>query len=97
MSGSLPDGRVHEDGRIQSHHVLVQQDHGVPPVLLNIVLELNSILSVIIDRCESVVYFAGLEYISVFLAMCHQLLENVFLCHIYFIVSPKIGLFLHSL
>ena len=38
MSGRFPNLRVHEDAGIDSHYILVEADHRVPPVLFDIVL-----------------------------------------------------------
>ena len=44
----LPDGRVHEDGRVDAHDVFVEQRHRVPPITFDIVFELNAVLTVVI-------------------------------------------------
>ncbi|MPM82618.1 hypothetical protein SDC9_129680 [bioreactor metagenome] len=38
VARSFPDSWVHKDSRINAHNVFMQQDHTVPPVLLDIVL-----------------------------------------------------------
>ena len=48
VSAGLPYRRVHEDGRVDTHDVLVQHRHGLPPVLLNVILQLNTVLTVVI-------------------------------------------------
>ena len=58
MSGSLPDGRVHKDCRVNTDNVFVQQHHAVPPVFFNIVFQFNTHLSVVIHRAQSVVDIA---------------------------------------
>ena len=55
VAAGLPDGRMHEDGAVDAHDVLVEQHHGLPPILLDIVLQFNTILTVVIDGAESVV------------------------------------------
>ena len=55
VAAGLPDGRMHEDGAVDTHDVLVEQHHGLPPILLDIVLQFNTILTVVIDGAESVV------------------------------------------
>ena len=49
MARGLPYRRVHEDSRVDTHDVLVQHRHGLPPVLLNVILQLHAVLTVIID------------------------------------------------
>ena len=55
VAGGLPDGGVHEDGRVNAHDVLVEQHHRLPPVLLDVVFQLYAHLAVIIDCAQSVV------------------------------------------
>ena len=53
----------------------------ISPVLLDIVLQFYTVLTVVIHGSESVVDVAGREYETVFFAMGNDFLENVFLCH----------------
>ena len=55
MTGSLPGGGVHEDGGIDAHDVLVQQHHALPPVLLDVVLQFHTVLTIVIHGPESVI------------------------------------------
>ncbi len=55
VSAGLPSGGVHEDSGVDAHDVLVQQHHALPPVLLDVVLQLYAVLSVVIDGGQSVV------------------------------------------
>src|SRR5699024_1174705 len=48
MSGSLPNSKMHKNSRINSYDVLVQQHHTLPPILLDIILQLHSHLTVIV-------------------------------------------------
>ena len=80
VSRSLPSGRVHKDSGIDADDVLMQQRHGIPPVTLDVILQLHAVLTVVIDRAESVVNLAGREYKAVFLAMGDDFLECFFLC-----------------
>ena len=48
VSGSLPDSRVHKDGRVDTDNVLVQQHHAVPPVFLDVIFQFNAHLTVVI-------------------------------------------------
>ena len=45
----LPDGRVHEDGRVEAHHVVVLPHHRVPPPLPHVPLELDAQRAVVVD------------------------------------------------
>ena len=84
VSGSLPDGRVHENGRIQAHDVLVEQGHRFPPVAFYIILKFDAVLAVVVHCGEAVVNFAGGEYEAVLFGVRNYLLEDIFLlCHIY--------------
>ena len=75
MAGGDPGLGVHEHAGIDTHDVLVEPGHGFPPVILDVVLELHTILPIIIDCGKAVVNLARREDESVFLAMCHQHLE----------------------
>ena len=86
VSGSLPDGGVHEDGRVDAHDVLVQQRHGLPPILFDIVFQLHTELTVVVNGAETVVDFTGREHKTVLFAVRYDFLENVFLCHAVFFV-----------
>ena len=81
MSAGLPDGGVHEDGRVDAHDVLVEQHHALPPVLLDVVLQFHAVLTVVVHSSQSVIDFAAGEYEAVLLAMRNDFLKNVFLCH----------------
>ena len=58
VSAGLPGGGVHEDAGIDADNVLVQKHHALPPVLFDVVLELYTILSVIIDSAQTIVNIA---------------------------------------
>ena len=81
MSGSLPYGRVHEDSCIETYNVLVQQYHTLPPVLLDIILELNTILTIVVNGSQAIINFTTREHKAIFLAMAYNFLKNIFLCH----------------
>jgi len=82
VAGSLPDGGVHEDGRVDAHDVLVEQSHRLPPVLFDIIFEFNAELTVVIDCAQSVIDFTGGKYKSILLTVGNYFLKNVFLCHV---------------
>ena len=57
----LPDGRVHEDGRVEALDVVVLVDHRAPPAVLNAALELDAERAVVVGRGEAAVDLRGLE------------------------------------
>ena len=84
VAGGLPDARVHEDGAVQTHDVLVHLHHSFPPVLLDIILQLHAQLTVVVDSGEAVVDLRAREDESVFLGVSHHFLEEIVLiCHIF--------------
>ena len=81
VTGSLPDARMHKYAGIDAHYILVKARHGVPPILLDIVLEFGAHLSIIVHGGKSVIDLAGRENETILLAVCHQHLEKFVLCH----------------
>ena len=55
VSAGLPRRRVHEDGGIDAYDVLVQQHHALPPILLDVIFQLHTVLTVIIHGTQSVI------------------------------------------
>ena len=55
VAGSLPHGRVHEDGSVDTYDIVVHQHHRLPPIFLDIILKLNAVLTVVIHGGETVV------------------------------------------
>ncbi len=82
VARGLPDARVHEDGRIDTHDVVVEMDHRLPPVFLDVVLHLDAHLAVIVNGAQTVIDLAGLKNETVLLGVRHERLEYFFLCHI---------------
>ena len=74
---------MHEDSRIYAHDVLVKQYHALPPILLNIVFEFYTILSIVIHCSQSVIDLAAWKHETILFAVRNNFLENVFLCHNY--------------
>ena len=72
---------MHEDGRVESYDVAVEQHHALPPILLDIVFQLYAVLSVIVDSGQAIIDFTAGEDEAVLFAVAHYLLENIFLCH----------------
>ena len=85
VPGCHPGAGVHEDGRVYSDNILVQANHRLPPVILDIVLEFHAKLAVIINRSETVVDLAGRENKAVLFAVGNQNLEKFVLCHFFVI------------
>ena len=57
VSRSLPDSRMHEDSRINTYDIFMQQYHALPPVLFNVVFQFHTHLSVVIYGSQSIVNF----------------------------------------
>ena len=70
VSRSFPRCRVHEDSGIDTDNVLMQQRHRIPPIFLDVILQLHAILTVVINSAQTVVNLTGGKYESVLLAMC---------------------------
>ena len=62
MARSFPDRRMHEDRGVDTDNVLVQQRHAVPPIFLDVILQLNAILSVVVDGAQAIVNLGRGEY-----------------------------------
>ncbi len=74
---------MHENRRINPHDILMQQRHSLPPIPFDIVFQLNTVLSVIINSRQSIVNLARLEHEPVFLRVRHYLFKHIFLlCHL---------------
>jgi hypothetical protein len=52
-----------------------------PTVLLDIVLELNTILTIVVNGSQAIINFTTWEHEAIFLAMAYNFLKNIFLCH----------------
>ncbi len=82
VSGCLPDSGVHENRRVDAYDIVVEHRHRLPPVTLDVVLELYAVLAVVVDGGKAVVDLTRLEHEAVFLGMCHYGFEDIFLfCH----------------
>ncbi len=82
MPRSLPGGGVHEDGRVDAHHVFVEHGHRVPPIAFDVVLQFHAVLPVVVHGTQPVVYFTRREHETILLAVRNELFEYIFLCHI---------------
>ena len=80
MTGGFPCRRVHEDSGIDTDDVLMQQGHRIPPITLDIVLQLYAVLTIVIHCAETVIDLAGRKNETVLLAMRDDFLKCFFLC-----------------
>ena len=55
VTGSFPCCRVHEDSGIDTDNILMQQRHRIPPVALDVILQLDTVLTVVIHSAQTVV------------------------------------------
>ncbi len=82
MSRCLPDAWVHEDGGVDADNVLMILYHGTPPILLDVVFQFRTQLTIVVYGGQAVVYLAGREYEAVFLGVGYYFFEEFFLiCH----------------
>ena len=82
----LPHRGVHEDSGINTHDIVMQQNHRVPPVFLDIVFQLDAVGAIVVNCRQSVgVNIRTWEHESVFLTVTYNLLEIVF-CHVSYLV-----------
>ena len=81
MARSLPRLGVHEDRGVDADDVLVQFDHRIPPISLDVVLQLHAVLTVVVDGAQTVVDLARREDEAVLLAVGHEFLEKFVLSH----------------
>ena len=81
VSRSLPCAGVHEDRGVDAHDVFVELDHRIPPVALDVVLQLDAVLTVVVDGAQTVVDLARREDEAVLLAVGHEFLEKFVLSH----------------
>src|SRR5687768_14481868 len=79
MSACLPNCGMHKNGGINPNNVLIELNHRFPPIFPDIILELRTIGTVVINRAESIVNLAGGENKAIFLRMGYQILENLWI------------------
>ena len=77
----LPGLRVHEDGRVNPHDIVVEFGHRIPPVAFDVVLQFNTQLTVVVNGSQTVVYLARRENKPVLFAVGNEFFEKFFLCH----------------
>ena len=61
MAGSLPDGGMHDDGRVEADDVFAGAYHGLPPGVLDVALEFGAEGAVVPEAVDAAVEFGGLE------------------------------------
>ena len=87
VAACFPYRRVHEDGRIDTNDVVVEQHHWLPPILFDVVLKLYTVLTIVINRCKTIVYIATWKNKTIFFAMAYYLFKRILLCHNIFLLS----------
>ena len=78
VAGGFPNGGVHKNRGVQADNVIVELDHGPPPVFAQSVLEDDPVLSIIVDRRQPVVDFAGLKHKAILFGVADQVFELFF-------------------
>jgi hypothetical protein len=90
MSGSLKASTwplafhvvgMHEDGGIETHDVLVELHHALPPEIADVLLQFHTHLAVIIRGTETVINLAAGEYETILFTMANDVLKEVFVVH----------------
>jgi hypothetical protein len=79
VAAGLPHSGVHEDSGVQTHDVLVELGHGLPPVAADVVLQLNAVRAVVVGGAKAVVDLAALEHEAVLFGMADKGFKAVFL------------------
>jgi hypothetical protein len=57
MPRRLPHFRMHEDGTVEPHDIVVIADHRLPPRVPDIPRELDTVRAKVIDGCETAIDF----------------------------------------
>ena len=55
MSAGLPGCRMHENSRVNTDNILMKQHHALPPILLDVVFQFHTILTIVINRAQTVI------------------------------------------
>ena len=69
VPAGFPGGGMHENGGINTHDVLMQLGHALPPVIPDIFFQFTSPLAVIIHGLQAFVNFTAGENKSILFAM----------------------------
>ena len=75
MARRDPDLRRHEDARVEAHDVVAQLDHGPPPGLLDVVLQLDAERAVVPDGVDPAVDLGARKDEAAALGQRHDRLE----------------------
>ena len=78
MTGGLPNGGVHENGRVQPHNIFLQLNHGPPPIGLEIVFQHDAVLPIVIHGTQAVIDLTVLEDKTILLRVGYYCFECVF-------------------
>src|SRR5690606_20895563 len=79
VTRSLPSRRVHQNGSIYPHNVLVKLNHCSPPIFSNIFFEFYPVLCIVINRTQTIVNLTRRKNISVFFSVGNHILKQIFL------------------
>src|SRR5918998_534066 len=82
MTARLPRARMHENRRVEPLNVVAHADHGVPPAVLQIALQLDPERTVIPDGSRAAVNFGRLKDEAASLAQRHELVHHILCCHL---------------
>ena len=61
VAGGLPRARVHQDRRVEGHHVVALLHDRPPPLPLDVVLQQNPVVAVVVGGGQAAVDLGGLE------------------------------------
>ena len=81
VAGGFPDLAGQDDGGIEAHDVFAAADHGLPPLALDVFLQLGAERPVVPGRTGATVDFTGLENEAPALGEGNDLVEDGFCCH----------------
>ena len=77
MPAGLPNLRVHDDRRFESHHVVAQAGHLAPPEFLHVALQLSAERAVVPEAIDAAVDLRRLVNESAALAERHDLIHRL--------------------
>ena len=62
MAAGFPNSGVHQDGGVQTNHVIALHNHRAPPRFLDVALQFNPQRAVVPGRTQAAVHLAGLKH-----------------------------------
>jgi len=77
VARGLPGRGMHKDRRVDTHNVIVQQCHELPPILLNVILQLRTVLPIVINSAQTIIDLAGWKNKAVLLRVGDDILKKV--------------------